>query len=112
MATYNLNAADLITLLQSTVTPSTEGAILDALIHNGDFPQANDVYNTQTNVGPGLNSPPLTTQDIVIGSPNFTPILELITLPTSTDVPGARIRRLRLRARRSQTSTLSPQEGL
>ena len=37
MATYHLNAADLLTLLASTATTGTEGAILQTLIQNGEF---------------------------------------------------------------------------
>ena len=38
MATYQLNASDLITLLASTVQSNTGGAIINTLIQNGEFP--------------------------------------------------------------------------
>src|SRR5579863_10228168 len=83
MATYNLNAADLITLLNSTVVPSTEGHILEALINSGEFPQG--AVAVETDIGPS-GGVPTSAQNIAIAPGTQ---FELITLPTSTWVPSA-----------------------
>jgi hypothetical protein len=78
MATYNLNAADLVTLLQTTVTQPTGGLILNTLIHNGEYPgPISSLVGVQTDL---YNSS--TTSLIPTGTE-----LELLTLPTSTGDP-------------------------
>jgi hypothetical protein len=75
MATYNLSAADLVTLLQTTVTQPTDGLILGTLIHNGEYPgPISSLVGVQTDL---YNS---STSSII---PTGTQ-LELLTLPTST----------------------------
>jgi Ca2+-binding RTX toxin-like protein len=91
MATYNLNAADLITLLASTVQPTTGGSILEALINNGEFPgPVGATYGVETDIGPSGGSV-LPDQNITIPATinGFPTQLELITLPTSTAVTGS-----------------------
>jgi Ca2+-binding RTX toxin-like protein len=86
MPTYNLDAADLITLLRSTDQLTTDGQILEALIQNGEFPgPISSLYHVETDIGPSGGSS-LPTQDDVIASGAE---LELITLPTSTAVTGS-----------------------
>jgi hypothetical protein len=78
MATYNLNAADLVTLLQTTVTQPTSGLILNTLIANGEYPgPISSLVGVQTDL---YNS---SASSLI---PTGTE-LELLTLPTSTGDP-------------------------
>jgi Ca2+-binding RTX toxin-like protein len=77
MATYNLNAGDLITLLKSTVTDPSQNAILAQLAISGDLTSnTNGVFTELYNSG-GTTLVPAGT------------ILDLLTLPTSTSIPGS-----------------------
>jgi Ca2+-binding RTX toxin-like protein len=72
MATYNLNAGDLITLLKSTVTDPTQNAILAQLAINGELTNSTNGVATQLYTAGGTTLVPSGT------------ILDLLTLPTST----------------------------
>jgi Ca2+-binding RTX toxin-like protein len=77
MATYNLNAGDLITLLKSTVTDPSQNAILAQLAINGDLTSnTNGVFTELYNSSATTLVPAGT-------------ILDLLTLPTSTSIPGS-----------------------
>ena len=83
MATYQLNAADLLTLLASTVTASTEQNIIDALTAAGKMPSGSQTINVQTNEGPPDSSGVF--DDTIASGID----LELITTSHSSTVPGA-----------------------
>jgi len=87
MGTYSLHAADLLTLLASTVTPGTESEVLQVLIKDGLFPLVNsDVTKVETHLGPsasGPQPPPVNNFTVTPGEK-----VELITLPTSTSDPS------------------------
>jgi Ca2+-binding RTX toxin-like protein len=77
MATYNLDASDLITLLKSTVTDPTYNAVLSRLVLNGDIGTSTVGVDTELYSSGGTSLVPAGT------------ILDLLTLPTSTAVTGA-----------------------
>jgi Ca2+-binding RTX toxin-like protein len=77
MATYNLNAGDLITLLKSTVTKPSQDAILAQLAINGELTNDTNGVATQLYTSGGTTLVPAGT------------ILDLLTLPTSTSTPGS-----------------------
>ncbi len=79
MTTYNLNAGDLLTLLGSTVTSSTLGNVLTALIDNGEFSVLNTLNGVETHLGPPTTGIPAVADDTVGAGAK----LELITLPPS-----------------------------
>ena len=88
MATYNLSAADLITLLNSTTTTTTGKAILDSV--SSAFPSAFPFGTTsvQTDTGPADTVPggyTVTSNDTVPAGTQ----LELITVPGSTTLSGS-----------------------
>lgn len=88
MATYNLTATDLITLLNSTVTTPTGKAILDSVSSAFDtaFPFGNT--SVQTTTGPADTAPStyaITYNDTVAAGVQ----LDLIVVPGSTAVTGA-----------------------
>jgi Ca2+-binding RTX toxin-like protein len=88
MATYNLAASDLITLLNSTVTTQTGRAILESIesAFNSAFPFANT--SVQTSNGPADTVPGGYKIDYSATVAAGTQ-LELIALPGSTSVTGA-----------------------
>ncbi len=97
MATYNLAASDLITLLNSTVTNQTGRLILETLLGDpaAGFPFDKTGVNT-TNGPSDTTSPtfPVTGFDIVPGMATdsggaYTVALELITVPGSTTLTGS-----------------------
>jgi Ca2+-binding RTX toxin-like protein len=77
MATYNLNAGDLITLLKSTVTDPSQNAILAQLAINGELTNNTNGVFTQLYNSSGTTLVPSGT------------ILDLLTLPTSTSIAGS-----------------------
>jgi Ca2+-binding RTX toxin-like protein len=80
MTTYNLNAGDLLTLLDSTVTSTTAGSILTALVNNGEFPgYINSLFGVETQAGPPGGGLPAVADDTVSAGTK----IELITIPTS-----------------------------
>jgi Ca2+-binding RTX toxin-like protein len=97
MATYNLAASDLITLLHSTVASPAGKLILETLMADSPFagfPFDNTGVNT-TNGPSDTTSPsfPITSFDTVpststtsggVATPSYNIALELITVPTST----------------------------
>src|SRR4051794_14089260 len=85
MATYQLNAADLLTLLASTVTPGTESQILQQILAHGVFPSGpNSLAHVETVAGPPGSVPPVNNDTVAPGTK-----LELITIPTSTPITGS-----------------------
>ena len=91
MATYNLNAADLITLLASTVQNKTAGAILQTLEQNGSFPYpGGGGLGTATFTGPSGGSTLAAQNDTIPStSQSLNTKFALIDLPTSTADPTA-----------------------